>query len=94
MSDGSIVTNPSGWAADPLTLNSTSNPITVRYGNLSKVIYVEAISNMVWITEKGECYHKNNECSKMNKNKASHVTIDEAEARGKRPCKDCYPQYR
>lgn len=35
MSDGKEIQNPSGWAASPLKLTSTSNEITVTYGGLS-----------------------------------------------------------
>ncbi len=42
MSDGSTKTNPAGWSAQPLTLNSTSNLITVAYEGASVTITVNA----------------------------------------------------
>ncbi len=42
MSDGETLTNPDGWSAQPLTLSSTSNLITVAYEGASVTITVEA----------------------------------------------------
>ncbi len=45
-------------------------------------------SEMVWISENGSKYHSRSGCSNM-KN-PSEVTIDEAKASGRTPCKKCY----
>ncbi len=42
MSDGSTLTNPAGWSANPLSLTSTSNLITVAYSGASVTITVNA----------------------------------------------------
>lgn len=42
MSDGSVLTNPPGWAATPLVLDKTSNVITVIYKNVKTTITVPA----------------------------------------------------
>lgn len=42
MSDGSTLTNPAGWSANPLVLSSTSNQITVAYEGVSTTITVKA----------------------------------------------------
>lgn len=42
MSDGSTLTNPAGWSANPLTLSSSSNQITVAYEGVSTTITVQA----------------------------------------------------
>lgn len=42
MSDGSKLTNPAGWSANPLKLTGASNQITVAYEGLSTTITVNA----------------------------------------------------
>lgn len=42
MSDGSTLTNPAGWSANPLTLSGMSNQITVAYEGVSTTITVKA----------------------------------------------------
>lgn len=42
MSDGTVLTNPSGWSASPMKLSSTSNKITVSYKGLSTTVTVKA----------------------------------------------------
>lgn len=44
----------------------------------------------VWLPEKGEKYHKINNCGKMNPKKATKVTKQEAINRGYEACKNCY----
>lgn len=43
---------------------------------------------MVWVSGSGNKYHSNPNCSNM-KN-PSQITLSEAQARGKEPCKKCY----
>lgn len=45
-------------------------------------------SNTVWISGKGKKYHKNSYCSGMKDPR--EVTVAEAEAMGRGPCKKCY----
>ena len=42
MSDGSIMSNPSGWTVSSLTLSSASNKITVSYQGISTTVTVKA----------------------------------------------------
>lgn len=42
MSDGTVLTNPPGFAADPLTLTQASNIINVAYGVLTTTVTVPA----------------------------------------------------
>ncbi len=42
MSDGSTVNNPSGWTANPMTLASESNVITISYSGLTTSVTVPA----------------------------------------------------
>ena len=42
MSDGNVLTNPSGWAAAPLQLSAASNVITIAYADVSTQITVNA----------------------------------------------------
>lgn len=48
------------------------------------------ITEKVWISETGSKYHSKPNCGTMNPDKATELTIEEAEARGYEPCKKCY----
>lgn len=48
----------------------------------------EANEEMVYVSRTGECYHSRSNCSNMKD--PSYVTVSEAEAMGRRPCKKCY----
>jgi len=50
--------------------------------------YEDDESDMVWISRTGTKYHSNPDCSNM-KN-PGYVTLDEAIAQGRTPCKKCY----
>ncbi len=43
MSDGSAVKNPNGWTANPMTLASESNVITISYNGLTTTVTVPAV---------------------------------------------------
>jgi hypothetical protein len=43
MSDGSTVKNPNGWTANPMTLASESNVITISYSGLTTTVTVPAV---------------------------------------------------
>lgn len=43
MSDGSTVNNPNGWTANPMTLASESNVITISYSGLTTSVTVPAV---------------------------------------------------
>lgn len=43
MSDGSTVKNPNGWTANPMTLASESNVITISYNGLTTTVTVPAV---------------------------------------------------
>lgn len=45
---------------------------------------------MVWLSATGDCYHRINNCGKMNPNKARQVTLEEAKKQYK-PCSKCNP---
>lgn len=45
---------------------------------------------LVWITPTGGKYHSINNCGKMNPDKASQITKEEAEGRGLEACSKCY----
>lgn len=40
--DGTVLTNPNGWAAGPLTLDGTQNTITVSYAGVSTEVVISA----------------------------------------------------
>lgn len=44
MSDGSTVKNPNGWTANPMTLASESNVITISYNGLTTTVTVPAVA--------------------------------------------------
>ncbi len=44
MSDGSTVNNPNGWTANPMTLASESNVITISYSGLTTSVTVPAVA--------------------------------------------------
>ena len=48
----------------------------------------KATGNTVYITDKGECYHRSSSCSRMRSPRA--VTLEEAIASGRRACSKCY----
>lgn len=50
--------------------------------------YDDTQSYYVYVSRTGECYHSNPNCSNMKS--PLYMTIDEAEARGRRPCSKCY----
>lgn len=43
---------------------------------------------MVWVSENGKKYHQNADCSNMKSPK--QLTVSQAEAEGRTPCKKCY----
>ena len=45
---------------------------------------------MVWLSATGKCYHRINNCGKMNPNKARQVTKDAAIQQGYRACSKCW----
>ncbi len=45
-------------------------------------------SNMVWISESGEKYHSDPDCSNMKD--PEKITREKAEEMGRTPCKKCY----
>lgn len=50
----------------------------------------EPQQGMVWISETGSKYHTIPNCGRMNPNKASQVTVSEAQSMGLEPCQKCY----
>ena len=45
---------------------------------------------MVWKSETGSKYHSINNCGRMNPNKATQITKEQAESQGLKPCSKCY----
>jgi competence protein ComEC len=45
---------------------------------------------MVWKSETGSKYHNKPDCGNMNPDKATEITVDEAESEGLSPCKKCF----
>lgn len=50
----------------------------------------EPQQGMVWISATGSKYHTIPNCGRMNPNKASQVTVSEAQSMGLEPCQKCY----
>lgn len=50
----------------------------------------EPTTGMVWISETGSKYHTIPNCGRMNPNKASQVTVSEAQNMGLEPCSKCF----
>ncbi len=44
---------------------------------------------MVWIPATGEKYHSKPDCGRMDKNRASYISLSEAQNRGYTPCSKC-----
>lgn len=47
MSDGSVLTNPSGWTASTMKLTASSNTITVTYQGISTTVTVKAATTAI-----------------------------------------------
>lgn len=47
-------------------------------------------SEMVWKSATGDCYHRINNCGRMNPNKATQMTKEQAESQGLTACPKCY----
>ncbi|NLK23308.1 MAG: IS3 family transposase [Clostridiales bacterium] len=45
---------------------------------------------MVWLSVTGKCYHRINNCGRMNPNKARQITKDAAIQQGYRACSKCW----
>ncbi len=48
------------------------------------------IEGEVWVSATGSKYHSIPDCGNMNPNKASKITLSEAQSRGLEPCKKCH----
>ncbi|NCB91303.1 MAG: MBL fold metallo-hydrolase [Clostridia bacterium] len=50
----------------------------------------QAQGNMVWKSETGSKYHNKPDCGNMNPDKATQITVEEAESQGLEACKKCF----
>ena len=67
-----------------LTTSTASTTKTVTATQISQA------TGLVWLSATGSKYHSIRNCSGMNPDKAYQVTLQEALAKGKTQCKDCW----
>lgn len=68
---------------NPPKLDSTST-------KSSKKSSLNDSSDLVWISATGSKYHSKNNCGKMNPNKATQISEDDAIAKGLEKCSKCW----
>lgn len=51
---------------------------------------IETTPQYVWLSATGNKYHRINNCGRMNPNRATQVTLEEAQSRGKGKCSNCW----
>lgn len=66
--DGTVLTNPNGWSAAPLALNSAQNTITVSYEGVSTKVVVEASERPAAAPTPSNPSTQNSSASSQNKN--------------------------
>ncbi len=71
---------------EPTKATTTRKTETTKENTTSESVASD--SRKVWVTKSGKRYHSNRYCSGMKE--PSNITIDEAQARGYTPCKNCY----
>ena len=50
----------------------------------------DTTEKQVYLSATGKCYHSKNNCGNMNPDKATKVSLSEAEAKGKTKCSKCW----
>ncbi|WP_027633535.1 hypothetical protein [Clostridium hydrogeniformans] len=55
-----------------------------------KSVLTILLGEKVWISEKGNKYHKNKKCVDIKSKKVTQVSIKEAKSKGNKACKECY----
>lgn len=80
-------TNPADTAAEPISDNTDTAAETV---NEAEPENPPESSEMVWLSATGDNYHSIPNCGKMNPDKASQVSKEQAESSGHNACSKCY----
>ena len=74
-----------------VTRSNTSGTSNVDSSSSSSVNNDGSSTKMVWLSATGDCYHRINNCGRMNPNKATQVTEEYAIQHGKTACTKCNP---
>lgn len=84
------VPNDSGTSSNGGTSSNTTPAPQPDPTPQPPVTPTEPQQGMVWISETGSKYHTIPNCGRMNPDKASQVTVSEAQSMGLEPCQKCY----
>lgn len=63
---------------------------TVPQGDSDEIAISEEYEQNVWISATGSKYHATSECGSGNPNKATEISVSDAEEQGYSPCKRCF----